>query len=597
MSGLRIFSIAVLCCCLEALPAAAQDSPLPAPAPPPANLAFVEGIVAVVHEGVADRGDAGAMIVDGDLVRTGDGRAEIVFVDGTLLHLDRDTELEMLSPLRLRLRGGRVALRVSPAATSAYAIDTQAASLKFDARGEYGVTVDARSERLDVTVARGVVEVEDAGSRTVVRGGEMATVLGAGARVSIQTFNSARFDAFDRWADERTNGFAAAVSSRQLPSELRPYAPTFDNYGRWDYLAPYGNVWFPSVGAEWRPYYTGSWRQTRYGWTWIGNDPWAWPTHHYGRWGFTGASWYWMPNRVWGPAWVSWAFVPGYVSWSPLGWDGRAVIGFSSRIGDHQDFRPRYDPWRSWTIVPRDTFGRRGLVRAHAIDPSRLPEHTRRLITNAVPRGTVVMPGAAGNARVRRETDLAVPRATLSVVGAPVAPADIRRSDDLVRDDARRGIVRNPTYVLPPSRAVVAPRYRAAPVAPASSPDAAPPAALLYRPGVGSRAVERGAAERRDAPQPRDRDAGASTVPAARGAYAPPPQSSERPSPRAYTGPPPREDRNNAPPSAGRIPSRPIGATPRAESPRERTATPPPATRDSSGSGAHGGAERRRPPK
>ena len=291
---------------------------------------------------------------------------------------------------------------------------------------------DAHAERLEITVARGVADVDDGGSRTVVRGGEMATILGSGGRVSIQTFNSARWDAFDRWADERTNGFAAAVSSRQLPSELRPYSPAFDSYGRWDYIAPYGNVWFPSVGAEWRPYYTGSWRLTRYGWTWIGIDPWAWPTHHYGRWGFTGASWYWIPNRVWGPAWVSWAFVPGYVSWSPLGWDGRAAIGFSARIGDHPDYRPRYDPWRSWTIVPRDTFGRRGPVRTHAIDPSRLPDHTRRVITNAVPRGTVVVPGAAGNVRARPDPDLAVPRAMLPV-GARVAPAGVRRDDASTR--------------------------------------------------------------------------------------------------------------------------------------------------------------------
>ena len=87
-------------------------------------------------------------------------------------------------------------------------------------------------------------------------------------------------------------------------------------------------------------------------------------------------------------------------------------------------------------------------------------------------------------------------------------------------------------------------------------------------------------------------------APVAPRAYVPPPQSSERPSPRAYTPPSQHEDRNSPPPSAGRVRSAaPVGgAAPRADAPRERTATPPPAARDSSGSGGQGGGARRRPP-
>jgi hypothetical protein len=85
-----------------------------------------------------------------------------------------------------------------------------------------------------------------------------------------------------------------------LPVELRAYGPEFDQYGRWDNVAPYGAVWVPAVAAGWRPYYDGSWGYTRYGWTWCGRDRWAWPTHHYGRWGYNGASWFWIPTNIWG---------------------------------------------------------------------------------------------------------------------------------------------------------------------------------------------------------------------------------------------------------------------------------------------------------
>jgi hypothetical protein len=416
--------------------------PLPSAASPPANLAFVDGSVDLVHEGAAERATAGIMLVDGDHVRTANGRAEIVFADGTLLHLDHDTGLEILSPVRMRLNGGRVILRVSAAATAPYVIDTPAAVVRFESRGEYGLSADSRFERLELTVARGVAELDDANARTEVRGGEMATILGAGGRPVIQAFNSARWDAFGLWSNDRTNGFSTASSAQLLPSELRPYGTVLDHYGRWDYVAPYGNVWFPAVGADWRPYYTGSWRLTRYGWTWLGHDPWAWPTHHFGRWGFTGASWYWIPNRVWGPAWVSWSFVPGFVSWCPLGFDGRPVLGFGGRAGDHPAYWPNYDPWRAWTVVPRHSFGSRRAVRTHAIDPGRLPEETRRAMTTfAVPRAGAALSARSGNVRLTPvgPGGVAIPR------GAVAPPISTSRDTNPYPPEYRpRGHVRNP---------------------------------------------------------------------------------------------------------------------------------------------------------
>src|SRR5262245_57496772 len=129
-----------LVCSLMAVSVLAQDAPLPPAPAPPANLAFVEGSVDLIHEGAAERATAPAMLVDGDTVRTLDGRAEIVFVDGTILHLDHDTALDLLAPTRVRLVEGRVLLRTSAAATAAYVVDTQAGSIRAEPRGEYGVT-------------------------------------------------------------------------------------------------------------------------------------------------------------------------------------------------------------------------------------------------------------------------------------------------------------------------------------------------------------------------------------------------------------------------------------------------------------------------
>ena len=99
-------------------------------------------------------------------------------------------------------------------------------------------------------------------------------------------------------------------------------------YGYWTFVAPYGRVWVPSVGYGWRPYYYGQWVLTDWGWTFVSDDPWGWAAYHYGRWNFgVGVGWYWVPGRVWAPAWVSWRYGAGYVTWCPLAPPG-VVFGY-----------------------------------------------------------------------------------------------------------------------------------------------------------------------------------------------------------------------------------------------------------------------------
>jgi hypothetical protein len=440
-----------LFCLTAAVSASAQDPVAPsAGSGAPAHLAFVEGGVDLIHEGVAERADPPVLLVEGDILRTANGRAEIVFGDGTLLHLDHSAELEMLGPERMRLVEGRVIVRLSAAVREPYVIDTPGGSVKLDSRGEFGISA-SRSTQLEVSASRGTAEIDDGTQRVMVRAGELVTLAGPGSRAQYRAFNSAQWDSFAAWANERATGSATSVSASRLPYELRVYGSTLDQYGRWEYLTPYGYVWYPAVGVAWRPYYDGSWARTRYGWTWYGRDRWAWPTHHYGRWGFNGFSWYWIPSAGWGPAWVSWGFSAGYVSWAPLGWDGLPAIGLWPRHG-HPAYRPNYDPWRGWTVVRRDQFGPRRPVRPRAIDGRTLDEATRgaMIIQNAgpgeparaVPRGSLSIPANAGYVRrdaprVDRPGLVRRPQAVASsqpASGTPpastIAPAPPRRVTD-----------------------------------------------------------------------------------------------------------------------------------------------------------------------
>jgi hypothetical protein len=91
-----------------------------------------------------------------------------------------------------------------------------------------------------------------------------------------------------------------------------------------------GEVWVPTVPANWRPYTYGQWANTDQGWAWIDEQPWGWATSHYGRWAYDqDLGWAWVPGTVWAPAWVAWREGGGYVGWAPL----PPTVGFTAGVG------------------------------------------------------------------------------------------------------------------------------------------------------------------------------------------------------------------------------------------------------------------------
>ena len=104
------------------------------------------------------------MLLDGDIVRTANGRAEIVFGDGTLLHLDHDTELEMLVAGRAcASSSGRVIVRVSAAAAAAVRRSTRRRRPSgSSARGEYGITSSGRLDGSRSPSRAASAEIDDA---------------------------------------------------------------------------------------------------------------------------------------------------------------------------------------------------------------------------------------------------------------------------------------------------------------------------------------------------------------------------------------------------------------------------------------------------
>jgi uncharacterized protein DUF6600/FecR-like protein len=381
--------------CALASPAFAQDT---FDAPPP-HLAIVDGTVTLDREDVTEPATGGVPMVPGDRLRTERGRAELLFPDGSALDLDEYTTIELEGPTLMRMTSGRVILFAAgssnPATALQFQIDTPVASAQTDAPGEYRITMIGAPSRpqTEMAIVRGSgALVTDAG--TMPLGSGERSVAGDNAAPSRpQLFNSARYDAFDQWAmalrDERLG--SRSQSAQYLPADLRIYGGELDRHGAWDYEAPYGYVWYPTVAPEWRPYYDGYWSSVpSYGWTWIGVDVWSWPTHHYGRWGYGRNRWFWIPDRRWSPAWVSWGDAPGYVSWCPLGFDNRPVFSLSVSIGNS---------WRGWTVLSRDHFGGRRNVNQFAVSPRSLPRNVGFVAQRSapVPAPRAVRRGGPGN--------------------------------------------------------------------------------------------------------------------------------------------------------------------------------------------------------
>lgn len=323
----------------------------------PAHVAARSGIVYLDRDGQVEEARENEPLVAGDRLLTHDGRVEVLFSDGSVLDIDRDSSVTFQADDLLHLTAGRVRLELTRAAgTIEYRIDAAGSSIIVRTAGEYRVDVTqtaASDGEVRLGVRRGVAELSNAAGRTLVRAGYGAVATGRDEPSLPFVVNVSAADDFDRWTvgvrDDRRG-----LSAQYLPSELRYYSGTFDRDGWWRFQPDAGYVWYPRVGAEWRPYVDGGWSYVGvWGWTWVGAPRWDWPTHHYGRWGISNDGWYWIPGRRWGPAWVSWASAPGYVAWCPLGWDNRPVVPLTQVA-----VLAARDP-RGWTILSERAFAGR----------------------------------------------------------------------------------------------------------------------------------------------------------------------------------------------------------------------------------------------
>jgi hypothetical protein len=135
-------------------------------------------------------------------------------------------------------------------------------------------------------------------------------------------------------------------------------------YGQWMDVAPYGQVWVPSVASDWRPFAYGNWIWTNDGWLWSSYEPYGWLVYHYGHWDYQpDIGWFWIPGTTWSPAAVVWLNFGDYICWAP-----------SPPMGIHwpQPWEPEPTAFNVWIGVRIGDFDREN------VGGFRLPEFPRR---------------------------------------------------------------------------------------------------------------------------------------------------------------------------------------------------------------------------
>src|SRR5436190_3817388 len=122
----------------------AQSPPSEADAVAPAHVAYLEGAVTLEREGRADASPLNVPLLSGDRLRTADGRVEVLFADGSTLHLDARSTIDVESDDLVRLTEGRVRLNIvgpvdvargGPAGAITYRLDSPAGSARITQAG------------------------------------------------------------------------------------------------------------------------------------------------------------------------------------------------------------------------------------------------------------------------------------------------------------------------------------------------------------------------------------------------------------------------------------------------------------------------------
>jgi hypothetical protein len=234
-----------------------------------ANLSHGDGGVTRLRSGGLIAAAIGDSLIEGEQIATAGGRAEVTFLDGAIVHLDRDTRIVLTAADAFRLLHGRASLRTG--AYKEYVAMTAAAKVFVPPGSLVEMSVRAEADVL-LQVISGAARIETTAAGTQrVTDYHSAYVSGPAQAPLVTRVASTPTDDFGRWTLARTvmatsttlkgsdkdSGVSYAYYSSPPPSSYQP------SYGGSYYQTPYyGSSYYSSYYPA--PYYSMPYRSNAY---------------------------------------------------------------------------------------------------------------------------------------------------------------------------------------------------------------------------------------------------------------------------------------------------------------------------------------------
>ena len=223
-------SAIVLRCLLAAGAALALSAPAQAQEPVGA-VSHLDGPLMVHRRFVPAPAGVGTGLVAGDQLQTGDGRAEVTFLDGTILHLDTFTRVALHERGRFQLIDGRLFIRTSSISASGYVAETSGTRVFLMPRGIYGIMTTGRQHDTLLRVVIGDARIETRWISEPVSAHHTAFVSGPTGRPFVTVYVPPLADGFENWSAMRTMMATLGPGSPERSvEELERYGPVVDEY-------------------------------------------------------------------------------------------------------------------------------------------------------------------------------------------------------------------------------------------------------------------------------------------------------------------------------------------------------------------------------
>jgi hypothetical protein len=424
-----------------------------------ARVSYLNGAVSYARGDDPDNwqtADVNVPLTLGDRMFTADNaRAELQIQGGAAVRMSGNTDLAAMNltdgTKQLSLTLGTAAFQIKRLGSDeVFEVDTPNAAITFDAIGDYRIDVD-KDGNTRVAVRRGSAIVAAGGGQVTVNAGDEMDINGIDAP-QYQVVGLAAADGFDRWLQGREDR-SARSRSRQYVSDDVVGVADLDDYGKWQNVPEYGQVWAPAtVEVGWAPYRVGHWVwQDPWGWTWVSGEPWGWAPYHSGRWIQSSARWFWVPDArrarvVYAPAMV--AFVGGdpgamgaggFVGWFPLAPRDPFLPWWGRRAANVSVTNVTYVNRTYVTVVNQNTFISGGIVTSSVVTDRAI---IQRVSAGPVLRGPLPFVPTPASLRMAVRTGLPAPprppalivqRAVVARIAPPPAPP---------RFDAKLAVIR-----------------------------------------------------------------------------------------------------------------------------------------------------------